>query len=126
MLIEDDPTMVSLLTTLLTLEGFSVKTPGNHRMEAVISTVIMERPELALVDVNLRTINGLDLVREIRRDPENKDTQILMFSGSNVHQQCIQAGADGFILKPFMPDELIKLIHTTIQIKNNIKIKEND
>ena len=126
MLIEDDPTMVSLLTTLLTLEGFSVKTPSNHRMEAVISTVLMERPELALVDVNLRTINGLDLVREIRRDPEIKDTQILMCSGSNIQQQCIQAGADGFILKPFMPDELIKLIHTIIQIKNNIKIKEND
>ncbi|OGN88808.1 MAG: hypothetical protein A2Y88_14975 [Chloroflexi bacterium RBG_13_48_10] len=126
MLIEDNPTMVSLLTTLLTLEGFSVKTPSNHRVEAVINTILMERPEIALVDVNLRTINGLDLVREIRREPEIKDTQILMCSGSNLKQQCIQAGADGFILKPFMPDELIKLIHTTIQIKNNIKIKEND
>jgi DNA-binding response OmpR family regulator len=46
--------MVSLLTTLLTLEGFSVKTPANHHMEAVINTVLTERPDLALVDVNLR------------------------------------------------------------------------
>jgi DNA-binding NarL/FixJ family response regulator len=38
-----------------------------------------------------------------------------MSSGLNLQTECIQAGADGFILKPFMPDELIKLIRTTIK-----------
>jgi DNA-binding NarL/FixJ family response regulator len=38
-----------------------------------------------------------------------------MSSGLNLKKECIQAGADGFILKPFMPDELIKLIRRTIQ-----------
>lgn len=115
MLIEDDQTMVSLLTTLLKLEGFSVKTPMNHHMDGLLNAIIKERPEIALVDVNLRASSGLDLVREIRREPEIMGTRILMSSGLNLKKECIQAGADGFILKPFMPDELIKLIHTIIK-----------
>jgi DNA-binding response OmpR family regulator len=115
MLIEDDQTMVSLLTTLLKLEGFKVRTPRNHHMKSVLSAILDERPQIALVDVNLRIGSGLDLVREIRREPKIKDTRILMSSGLNLQQECIQAGADGFILKPFMPDDLIELIHRTIQ-----------
>jgi DNA-binding response OmpR family regulator len=86
----------------------------NHQTDGVLNAVRKERPEIALVDVNLRTGSGLDLVREIRREPEINGTRILMSSGLNLRQECIQAGADGFILKPFLPDELIKLIHTTI------------
>jgi DNA-binding response OmpR family regulator len=115
MLIEDDSTMVSLLTTLLNLEGFMVRAPKNHHMENILDAIHDERPQIALVDVNLRTGSGLDLVREIRSAPEIKDTRILMSSGLNLKKECLQAGADGFILKPFMPDELIKLIHQTIQ-----------
>jgi DNA-binding response OmpR family regulator len=115
MLIEDDQTMVSLLTTLLKLEGFLVRTPLDHNTKGLLNAIRKEHPHIALVDVNLRTGSGLDLVREIRREPKIKDTRILMASGLNLEQECIQAGANGFILKPFMPDELIKLIHTTIQ-----------
>lgn len=115
MLIEDDPTMVSLLTTLLDLEGFIVQAPSNHQMEGLLNVIIEEHPQIALVDVNLRTGSGLDLVREIRHDPETKDIRILMSSGLNLKQECMQAGADGFIMKPFMPDELIMMIHRTIQ-----------
>lgn len=115
MLIEDDQTMVSLLTTLLKLEGFSVSTPENHHIDGVLKDVRKERPEVAFVDVNLNSGSGLDLVREIRREPGIQQTRILMSSGLNLQTECIQAGADDFILKPFMPEELIKLIRTTIK-----------
>lgn len=115
MLIEDDPTMVSLLTTLLNLEGFMVQAPTDHQMEGLMSAIIDERPQIALVDVNLRAGSGLDLVREIRHEPDMKDIRILMSSGLNLQQECLQAGADGFIMKPFMPDELIELIRRTIR-----------
>jgi DNA-binding response OmpR family regulator len=115
MLIEDDPTMVSLLTMLLNLEGYLVKTPKKQHMDDLLNAVLKEHPHIALVDVNLQQGSGLDLVREIRQEPEIMETRILMWSGLNLQEECIQAGADGFILKPFMPDELLKLIHTTIQ-----------
>ncbi|OGO61501.1 MAG: hypothetical protein A2029_08760 [Chloroflexi bacterium RBG_19FT_COMBO_47_9] len=115
MLIEDDPSMVSLLAMLLNLEGFLVKTPTNHKMDDLLSDIVKERPNLALVDVNLQTGSGLDIVREIRQEPEIMNTRILMYSGLNLRKECLQAGADGFIQKPFMPDELIKLIHANVQ-----------
>jgi DNA-binding response OmpR family regulator len=113
MVIENDPKMLSLLTTLLNLEGFAVKSPANHSIEELINAMVDERPEIALVDVNLNTGSGLDLVRAIRQNPEIKDTCVLMSSGLSLKKECTQAGADGFIMKPYMPDELIKQIHKT-------------
>lgn len=113
MLIEDDRTMVSLLTMLLNLEGYLVKTPTNNQMDGILNDVLRERPHIALVDVNLEEGNGLDLLREIRQAPTIMGTRVIMFSGLNLQEECIQAGADGFIQKPFIPDELIKLIHVS-------------
>jgi DNA-binding response OmpR family regulator len=115
MLIEDDQTMVSLLTTLLDLEGFNVTAPVNNHNNHYLQAILEERPQVALVDVNLRTSNGLDLVREIRQEPEVNEMKILMSSGSNLEDECIEAGADGFILKPFMPDELVGMIRRITQ-----------
>jgi DNA-binding response OmpR family regulator len=114
-LIEDDPTMVSLLTTLLNLEGIAVRVPTDHQIEGVLKVIHAEHPQIALVDVNLSAGNGIDLVREIRQHREIKDIRILMSSGMDLKHECLQAGADGFILKPFMPDDLIQLIHSTVQ-----------
>ena len=117
MLIEDDRTMLSLLSTLLQMEGFEVKTPVDDQMKSLLDAFHKERPNIALVDVNLRigSGSGLDLLRKIRKDPDIKDIRILMSSGLNVKHECMKAGADGFILKPYMPDDLIKLIHKTIK-----------
>lgn len=126
MVIEDDPMMVVLLTTFLMMEGFSVEIPKNNQMEGLLSAIRDEQPQTVLVDVNLAHGSGLDLVRKIRREPEVKDTSILMVSGSNLKKECIQAGADGFIMKPFMPDELIKLIRKTTQHKTTLELIEKE
>ena len=120
MVIEDDPKMVSLLTTLLNLEGFVVKTPSDHNINGLLQAILEEKPEIALVDVNLNLGSGLDLVRAIREQPEIKDICVLMSSGYNMNRECTQAGANGFIMKPYMPDELIKQIHQTYQKQSNI------
>ncbi len=118
MVIEDDPYMVSLLSTLLKLEGYIVRTPQNHQMQGMLDAIIDERPQIAVVDVNLAMGSGLDLVRAIRGMPEIKDTGILLTSGLNLDKESQQAGANGFIQKPFMPEELIALIETTLDHSN--------
>ena len=119
MLIEDDSTMVSLLTMLLNLEGYLVRTPTNNRIDSILKDVLLEQPHIALVDVNLSQGNGLDLLREIKQQPSLMATRIIMFSGLDMQRECIQAGADAFIQKPFIPDELIKLIHISSQHTNS-------
>ncbi len=113
-LVEDDATMFSLLQTLLQMEGFQVIPMRGESLEDFLKLMRAEKPALALVDVNLRMFNGMDLLRKIRSDPELRDTQVVMSSGMDYREQCLQAGANDFILKPYMPDDLISRIRSHI------------
>ncbi len=107
LLAEDDAMMVSLLKTLLKLEGYEVETlldkPG-----AYLETILKMKPDAMLVDLHLGEVSGLDLVREMRRQPDLKPVKVIMASGSPKGEECLAAGADVFLLKPYMPDDLIK------------------
>jgi two-component system response regulator YesN len=108
LLIEDDPTMLSLIHMLLELEGFQVaQLDGELEIPAMLETLHRESPDVLLLDVHLRRASGIDLVREMRLDAGLRSTTVLMFSGMEMGAQCREAGADDFILKPFMPDELV-------------------
>ncbi len=109
LLADDDFTMVSLLKTLLNLEGYEVVTlldkPGD-----ILKNIHEAKPDVLLLDVFLGDRNGLDLVRRIRRDPELKKIRIIMVSGLDKTEECMAAGAVKFLLKPYMPNELFALL----------------
>ncbi len=107
MLVEDDVTMLSLLTTLLEMEGFEVVKFVEENQEKVFQTLREQKPDLVLLDVHLRQFNGLDLLKQIKKDDELGKMKVLMSSGMDFKIECKQAGADDFILKPYMPDALI-------------------
>lgn len=108
MLIEDDETMLSLITTLLEIEGFEVsKLAKDGCLEDILDCIREEKPALILLDVHLRRTNGFDLLHRMRQEDDLKSTRVLMSSGMELSQQCDNEGADGFILKPFMPEELV-------------------
>jgi DNA-binding response OmpR family regulator len=117
MLIEDDRTMLSLLQTLLNMEGFDVAyLERDEDPEAILCAMRLEKPSLVLVDVNLRKMSGFDLLHAIRQDAELKPVRVLMSSGMDFGMRSYEEGADGFILKPYMPDELIQKIRLTIGV----------
>jgi len=107
LLAEDDRTMVSLLTTLLKMEGYDVVALDVHA--DVPSVVSRENPDALLMDVHLGGQNGMDIVQDIRKDPANANINIVMVSGLNMREECLKRGANHFIMKPFMPDDLLKL-----------------
>ena len=114
MLIEDDRTMLSLLKILLEMEHFEVCSPTDDRLEEILSAIRQQRPDLILLDVNLRLGSGIELLSQMRADPELKDARVIMTSGLELKHECLQVGADNFLLKPYMPDELIKMIKNTL------------
>lgn len=113
LLAEDDVTMVSLLTTLLKMEGFSVT--ALQADDDVPAAVRKERPDVLLLDVHLLHQSGFDILDNIRNSADIADTRVVMSSGSNVRDECEAHGANRFLLKPYMPDELIALLKRTIQ-----------
>lgn len=111
MLVEDDASMMYLLKTLLTLEGFTVVTMDD--LEDVFERTRSEMPDVLLMDVHLSGKNGVEVLTELRKHDEFKDVVVIMSSGMNLEYECREAGANAFLLKPFMPDDLIALIHRT-------------
>ncbi|MBL8100083.1 MAG: response regulator [Anaerolineales bacterium] len=112
LLAEDDVTMVSLLKTLLKMEGFEVV--AVHADADVVEEVKKEKPVVLLLDFHLGAQNGLDVLDEIRNQDETRDVRVIMSSGASVKEECMNRGANGFLLKPYMPDDLISLLKQTI------------
>lgn len=108
LLAEDDHTMVSLLKTLLKMEGFEVVALDVN--SDVPAAVRQEAPDVLLMDVHLGHQSGIDIVQAIRKNPALDTVRIVMTSGLNVKDECLQRGANYFLMKPFMPDDLLKLL----------------
>lgn len=106
---DDDETMVALLTTLLQMEGYTVSTLMDKNGDP-LDNIRAARPDILLLDIYLGQHSGLELVRRIRQAPDLRSLRIIMVSGLNRREECLQAGADDFLLKPYMPDELLSKI----------------
>lgn len=119
LLVEDDRTMLSLLTTLLQIEGFDVHIPREDSVQSILEALHQYQPDVTLLDVNLRHCSGIELVRALRDDPGLKDQRVIMSSGLSLKDECLEAGANSFLLKPYMPDDLINLIKQIIGIENS-------
>jgi two-component system response regulator AdeR len=114
-LIEDDDTMRSLLKTLLEIEAFQVVSfdPVENPLEKLSS----EQPDVLLLDVHLKYGNGINLLKTIRETDDLNSLVVLMTSGMDLEATCLKYGANGFLLKPYMPDDLINWIRS---VKNKI------
>jgi DNA-binding response OmpR family regulator len=115
LLIEDDATMLRLLQTLLKLEGFQVIMPEkDDNLEQTMESIQREKPAIVLLDLYMQKFNGFNLLSAIRQDQEAKEVGVIVSSGVDFGKRCQKEGADYFILKPFMPEELIKSIREVI------------
>jgi DNA-binding response OmpR family regulator len=108
LLAEDDLTMVSLLKTLLKMEGFEVMALD---VDADIPAAVgREMPDAIFMDVHLGEQSGMNVLQAIRKNPETARVRVVMTSGLNMEQECLNLGANAFLQKPFMPDELISVL----------------
>lgn len=113
LLAEDDPTMVGLLTTLLRMDGFDVAA-----LDAdvdVAAVVQRDCPEVLVLDVHLSGQNGLDVLESIRKADRDHRVRVIMISGLNFKDESLRRGADEFLLKPFMPDDLMRLLRKNVR-----------
>ena len=108
MLAEDDHTMVTLLTTLLGMEGYQVVALSVN--EDIFEAVREDCPDVLLMDVHLPHTNGLDVLDQLRGNDETEDLKVVMSSGLDLGLECKNHGADDFLLKPYMPDDLLNVL----------------
>jgi DNA-binding response OmpR family regulator len=112
MIVDDDRTMVSLLKILLEMDGFEVV---NIMMGGqLIEKIRNEKPDLVLMDVFLSDADGKEILSELRKTSDLADVRVIMTSGMDLAEQCLDAGADAFLLKPYTPEQLMKMIQENL------------
>jgi DNA-binding response OmpR family regulator len=104
LLVEDSPELVTICRRLLEKEGFdvTVTTEGSRAVELVRQ----QRPELAVLDLGLPDIDGIEVCRRIR---QFTDAYVIMVTGRADEVDRVvglSVGADDYVIKPFFPREL--------------------
>jgi DNA-binding response OmpR family regulator len=109
LILEDNAMMRSLLKTLLELEDLNVICPV-FPIPDPLKIIHESNPDVIILDINLPGINGLTLLGLVKESDKFRKIKVIISSGSDLKQESLAAGADSFLMKPFMPDELIHLI----------------
>ena len=76
--------------------------------------------KLMLLDWNMPLLNGIDVIKSMRRDDRFKNIAVLMVSTESEDdriKEAISAGAQGYLTKPFTPDQLIDAIRQVLKTK---------
>ncbi|HEY76029.1 MAG TPA: response regulator [Thermoflexia bacterium] len=113
LIVDDDHGMIRLLRTLFELEGFQVATVSSF--DDVLPTCRKVLPDVILMDLRLRGQETLPLLRQIRQEDGLAKIPVVMTSGMDCGSRCLDAGADIFLPKPFLPDEVVRKVREVIR-----------
>ena len=111
LVVDDIDDNILLLNTVLKRAKYNVisATRGAEALEKISS----DNPDIILLDVMMPDIDGFEVLRRLRSDPEHKDTPILMLTALHNEDDVIEAdkiGATDYITKPFKADDLLERV----------------
>lgn len=110
-IVEDNPSVRSMLSRTLELKGFEVQTASTGREG--IELIQKCLPSVAVIDIGLPDLNGYDVATEIRKLPDFKNTLLVALTGygrARDHEKAMEAGFDIHLVKPLDPDELLRAV----------------
>lgn len=115
MTVDDSATIRQMLNFTLSDAGFDV-------VEAVdgvdACSKLKDNPvNMVITDLNMPQMDGIELIREVRKDPANRFVPIIMLtteSQETKKQEGKAAGASGWIVKPFSPEQLLAVVRMVL------------
>ncbi|MFB0526260.1 MAG: response regulator transcription factor [bacterium] len=118
LIVEDDPTTVQLIQFLLEKNGFEVLIAYNGVEALEISR--KEKLDLILMDVMMPKMDGIEAIERLKKGETTRDIPIVILSALGQEMDVmrgLQAGASGYIVKPFSPKELLDEIKAKLEKK---------
>ena len=119
---DDDALVLRSLTFVLKRAGFELRTATNG-VEA-LAIAREEAPAVALLDVMMPEMTGLELCRTLKNEPKTADVPVFLVTARAMvseRARGIAAGADAYITKPFVNKELIEQVREAFEISTGIK-----
>ena len=111
LLVEDEIELVTLLKDRLEINNYHMISAydGEEGLEKARD----EKPDLILLDIIMPKLDGLVLCRRLKDKPQTKNIPIIIVTAlvrNDLSERCKEAGADDFIIKPFVSSELLDKI----------------
>ena len=115
-IIEDELDFLSTLRERLEFEGFEVATAVDG--EEALRKIPEEKPDLILLDIMLPEMNGYQVCRELKSNPETESIPVVVVTAKSQESDKFWAketGADDYVTKPFEMEELLQKIQDNLQ-----------
>jgi CheY-like chemotaxis protein len=113
LIVDDNPTNLKLVAYLMKAKGYEVSTAVDA--DAAIADIRARPPALILMDLQLPGLDGLELTRRLKKDPETRDIIIIAvtaYAMKGDHDKAVAAGCDDYVTKPIdtrsLPDTIAR------------------
>lgn len=117
LIVDDEPNIVISLEFLMQREGFEVFVANDG--EAALQAVAAHAPDLVLLDIMLPKVDGFEVCRQLRSDPNQQALKILMLTAKGRETEMAKGmalGADAYTTKPFSTRELVAQVKQLLEM----------
>lgn len=111
LIVEDEESLLKLESILLTSKGYEVRGVANGK--AALEALAEEAPDLVLLDIMLPEIDGFEVCRRIKENPDTSHIPVIMLTAKKSREDMARGenvGADWYITKPFKSAMVIETI----------------
>ena len=115
--VDDIPLNLLLVQKMLSRFNFKMRTAANGQQ--ALDAVQAQKPDLILLDLMMPGIDGFEVIRRLRDNPETADIQIVILSALNSNEDIVKGfnvGANDFIMKPIIMEKLLSCVVTQLQV----------
>ena len=115
--VDDIPLNLLLVEKMLSRFNFRFRKAANGQL--ALDAVAEEKPDLILLDLMMPGIDGFEVIRRLRANPETADIQIVILSALTSNEDIVKGfdvGANDFIMKPIIMEKLLTCVVTHLQL----------
>jgi len=128
LIVDDSATIRAMIKKALTLsitELGQVHEAGDGI--AALAVLADHSVDVVLMDINMPKLNGLQLIKKLKEDPETANLPVVVISteGSTERvEQLKQQGISAYLRKPFRPEQLREILHEILEISDDSSAKQ--
>ena len=115
--VDDIPMNLLLISKILSRLNITISTATNGR--EALEFIEKNKPSLVLLDLMMPKIDGYEVLRRLRENPETKDLRVVILSALNANEDIVKGfnmGANDFITKPIILEKLTSCVVTQLQL----------
>lgn len=115
--VDDIPMNLLLISKILSRLNINISTAANGK--EALDLIAKQKPSLVLLDLMMPEIDGYEVLRRLRENPETKDLRVVILSALNSNEDIVKGfnlGANDFITKPIILEKLTSCVVTQLQL----------